>query len=485
VGKPSAVFDLYAGGEYVFVKGSDGSVWMRNNDTWTSLGGQIYGDPAAVAWDWGGTDWIHVAALGLDDHMYLQGVNNGTGYGWGQIPGSTLFSGSPGIISREHDTLDVFAAGEDGQMKWMQYSSANDWTPAQTVNSDPNYNPQRYYPYYVSPPFISTPAVARVDDGSFEVIGGYGQYLADSGMYVSTWRSTPNTDPWLTWDRDNYEWRTWVTPFIDAMPKSLDMYTLQGTPAIVSSGNGRVDVFVTSRGGELWWFYSTDGETTWYSATINGDNIVTNPPGYPNQSSPPNVLPLVSSGVTGDPIAITRNVNLVEVFYRTELGSLAHMMFDESNNTWNSEPLLAVLGDTIVYDPPPGGDESVCFAGGWWMHCCPAGYVMVGADATGNVFRCAPLITNIAGARTGDSGTIRNGIHSCPEGSVMAGLRADADVLACVTVPNNGIVTERVDDTVLEGTNMHVCGEGSPTGAMSGIDVAGGHLNCAITAQIQ
>jgi hypothetical protein len=32
---------------------------------------------------------------------------------------------------------------------------------------------------------------------------------------------------------------------------------------------------------------------------------------------------------------------------------------------------------------------------------------------------------------------------------------------------------------------MHVCGEGSPTGAMSGIDVAGGHLNCAITAQIQ
>jgi hypothetical protein len=276
-----------------------------------------------------------------------------------------------------------------------------------------------------------------------------------------------------------------VAPFLDAMEKSGNsMYTLQGTPAIVSSGNGRVDVFATSRGGELWWFYSTD-RTTWYSATISGNNIVMNPPGYPNQSSPPNVLPLVASGVTGDPIAITRNVNLVEVFYRTELGSLAHMMFDESNNTWDSEPLLAVLGDTVVDDPAPGEDEHVCFAGGWWMHCCPPGYVMVGADVSSNVFKCAPLLTNIGGARTGDSGTMRNGVHSCPVGSVMAGLRADADVLACVTVPGNGIVTERIDPTILAGTNMHVCGEGSPTGAMAGIDVANNVVSCAITAQIQ
>jgi len=117
VGKPAAVFDLYAGGEYVFVKGSDRAVWMRNNDTWTSLGGEIYGDPAAVAWNWGGYDWVHVAALGLDDRLYVQGVSYGTGYGWGQVPGSTLFSGSPTIVSRAPDTLDVFQTGEDGQMK--------------------------------------------------------------------------------------------------------------------------------------------------------------------------------------------------------------------------------------------------------------------------------------------------------------------------------------------------------------------------------
>lgn len=486
VGKPSAVFDLYAGGEYVFVKGSDGSVWMRNNETWTSLGGQIYGDPQAVPWNWGGDDWIHVAALGLDDHLYLQGVRYGTGFGWGQLPtGSTLFSGSPTIVSRAADSLDVFATGEDGQMKWMQYSLASDWGPARTVNTDPNYNPSNYYPTYVSPPFVTTPAVATLGPNSFTVMGGYAPYLGDSGMYVATWKGS-DSYPWVTWDRDNYAWTTWVTPFLDAMPKSLSMYTLQGTPAVVSSGNGRVDAFAVSRGGELWWFYSTDNGTTWYSVQLNSSTFVANPLGAPNQPSPANILPVVSSGVTGDPIAVSRGVNQVEVFYRTQTGSMGHIMFDESDNTWTSEVLFAVMGGSIIYDPAPGRSATQCVAGGWSMHCCPSGYAMVGADVSSNVFKCAPLLTNLAGARTGDSGTRRNNVHSCPYGSVMAGLRADADVLACVSVPNNGIVTEQVDsDTHDSQRGMRACDPGTPTGAMSGIDVGSGLFNCARTAQVQ
>ena len=269
------------------------------------------------------------------------------------------------------------------------------------------------------------------------------------------------------------------------MPKSLSMYSLQGTPAIVSSGNGRVDVFAVSRGGELWWFYSTDGETTWYSVTLNGSNIVTNPLGIPNQA-PANALPIFSGGVTGDPVAVSRAPNQVEVFFRTDTGAFTHMSFDEAAKTWNSEGLFGVLSSQIIYDPLPGAWPTQCLAGGWWMHCCPTGYVMVGADVPGNVFKCAPLVSNPTGARTGDTGTWRNNMHSCPYGSVMAGLRADHDVLACVPVAGSGVVTERSDSGTQDARlSMHACDPGTPTGAMSGIDVGNNLFNCATTAQIQ
>ncbi len=484
VGKPAAVYSFSGGGEYVFVKGSDGAVWMRHNDTWTSLGGLIYGDPSATVWTRNGTTWIHVAALGLDDHLYVQGVYQGAPYGWGQVPsGSVLFVGSPNITSRQADTLDLFAVGEDGQMKQAEYNQSSGWGSVGSVNwvAGPNNTA------FVDPPFVTTPAVAVLGANSLQVMGGYAPYLGDPGMYVATWKGS-NSSPWLTWNRDVYpaSWTTWVTPFIDAMPKNQSLFSLQGTPAIVSSGNGRVDAFATSRGGELWWFYSADGGTVWYSVKNGGSTVVTNTPGIPYQPSPPNVFPLVTSGVTGDPLAISRGPNEVEVFYRSQLGSLIHLTFNETNNTWTSEGVLAALTRGIVYDPPaPGGSATQCFAGGWWMHCCPTGYVMVGADVGGNVFKCAPLATP-SGTPTGDSGTWRNNMHSCPYGSAMAGLRADHDVLACVPVTGSGVVNERIDwQTQDVQQPMHACDPGTPTAVMSGIDVASGQFNCATTAQIQ
>jgi hypothetical protein len=494
VGKPSAVYTFSGGGEYVFVKGSDGDVWMRNNNVWTPFGGRIYGNPSVVVWNWNNATWVHVAVLGTDDRVYTQGVLNGVPQGWGQMPsGSVMFAGAPTIVSRGANSLDVFAAGEDGQMKLTEYTQAGGWTPTVRVDQVSGSTDTSY----VMTPFVSTPAVAVLSPTSLQVIGSEAATTeVDTGMFVARWNGSAQTSPtvpnssWWSWDPDNVNgtsnsWQTWITPFLDAMPKSLSMPSLQGTPAIVSSGNGRVDAFAVDRTGNLWWFYSTN-ETTWYSVTTNGGSIVTNPHGVPN-STPANAVPLVSGGVTGDPVAIARAVNQVEVFYRTQTGSLTHMTFNESANTWSTESVLSVLGSGIIYDPAQvGGSATQCFAGGSWMHCCPTGYAMVGADVGNNRFKCAPF-SQPAGSVTGDGGTSRNNMHSCPYGQVMVGLRADRNILACVALPANAVVNERVDPGTQDvvQSSIHACDPGTPTAAMSGIDVGNNLVNCATTAQIQ
>ena len=50
-GKPSAVYAPNAGGEYVFVRGSDNALWTYHNGQWQWLDGIIYGDPSAVSWN--------------------------------------------------------------------------------------------------------------------------------------------------------------------------------------------------------------------------------------------------------------------------------------------------------------------------------------------------------------------------------------------------------------------------------------------------
>jgi hypothetical protein len=494
VGKPSAVYTSSGGGEYVFVKGSDGDVWMRNNNTWTPFGGRIYGNLSAVVWNWNGATWVHVAVLGTDDHIYTQGVLNGVPQGWGQMPsGSVLFAGAPTIVSRGANSLDVFAVGEDGQMKLTEYTQAGGWTQAATVDKISGGTDTSY----VTPPFVSTPAVAVLSSTSLQVIGSEAATdQTDTGMFVSRWTGSAQTSPaipsssWWSWDPDNVNgvtgsWQTWITPFLDAMPKSLTMPSLQGTPAIVSSGNGRVDAFAADRAGNLWWFYSTN-ETTWYSVTTSGGNIVTNPHGVPN-STPANAVPLVTGSVTGDPVAISRATNQVEVFYRTQTGGLVHLTFNESAGTWSSESLLLVLSGRIIYDPAQvGGSPTQCFAGGSWMHCCPTNYAMVGADVDNNRFKCAPIM-NPTGTVTGDTGTWRNNMHSCPYGQVMVGLRADRDILACRPLSANAVANERVDPGTQDvvQSSIHTCDPGTPTAAMSGIDHGNNLVNCATTAQIQ
>jgi hypothetical protein len=113
------------------------------------------------------------------------------------------------------------------------------------------------------------------------------------------------------------------------------------------------------------------------------------------------------------------------------------------------------------------------------MHCCPAGYAMIGARTDQNVFKCAPLVDN-TGAVQLDTSTQRNGMHACPYGQVMVGLDVDANNLACQALPANTITTERVDTGTRDEYPIHVCDAAPiPGSAMSGINIGDDLQTCA------
>ncbi len=304
-GKPTIMYSMSAGGELIFVKGSDGAVWMRRAGTWSSLGGQIYGDPSVVSWTWNNALWFHVAAVGLDDKLYVQGVNNqGTAFGWGQVDlDGTLFIGPPNIVSRAANSLDVFVTGEDGQIRWIKFNNPN-WSGPTTI------------PHSPSDPFVSKPAVARTNTTGLELIVASGVEANVPGLWQTSWDGSF----WTTFGLGKF-----------GIPTDDYMWGHQGTPAVVSGTGRRVDVFSVARSGKLWWFWSDNephGSSRWHTSTAPLNSL--NPP------------PLVSSGVSGDPVAMSRTTGQMEVFYRTNNGRLTHMTTTNSGSSWTTETLLPV-----------------------------------------------------------------------------------------------------------------------------------------------
>jgi hypothetical protein len=144
------------------------------------------------------------------------------------------------------------------------------------------------------------------------------------------------------------------------------------------------------------------------------------------------------------------------------------------------------INDGVVYDPPNSGAAATqCNVGGYWMHCCPSGYALVGADPNGNVFKCAAMdAPGNLGPPTLDTDTQRNDMHSCPYGQVMVGLRVDWNLLACQALPAGAVTDEHVDWGTRDAYPMHTCDSGDPTGAMDGIRVDWDQLSCATTARV-
>jgi hypothetical protein len=307
IGKPSLVFLNY--NMYVFVKGSDGAVWMNFQNTWTSLGGVIFGDPTTVVWTWGGSTWIHVNALGTDDALWMNGINNGVSNGWGRLDtGGTSFIQPPTAVSQGPDSLDMFAVGEDGQLKWLKYRSGS-WAAPVTISHD------------YTMPFVSTPAVKRVGANGLEVIDISTSGLVQGGIFQTSY--------------DGSSWSGFTDGQFQIPPDDVK-WGFQGSPAVVVGSAGRVDVFAVARSGKVWWFDAhAEPHGFWQTGTQAG------------AFRPP---PLVSGGATGDPVALSRAPGQLELFYRTTNGQLAHLTGTNITNTsatWTRTPEIVLAPNSI------------------------------------------------------------------------------------------------------------------------------------------
>jgi hypothetical protein len=292
VGKPTVTYSITTGGERLFVKGSDGALWTHYNGAWTSLGGLFYGDPKAVLW---GTNDVLVTVLGSDDNLYFYSVQSG----WYFFPAEPPIVGSPTVISRSSGALDWFAVGEDGTVKWISYNASSGWAAPVTLGNAGG------------TPFLAPVGVASQNANQMDLFG-----TAQLGLWHTGW----NGSSWGPVSAGNWQ--------LPASPEGS--YGFQGTPAVVSSGSGQTNVFAVSRYGELWWWYSTQ-EPNGYIWTDGAGG-----------TGSPNPLPLVTAGVTGDPLAISRGSGEIEVFYRTTAGSLVHLTY--VNGAWGSPENLLQAG---------------------------------------------------------------------------------------------------------------------------------------------
>ena len=123
---------------------------------------------------------------------------------------------------------------------------------------------------------------------------------------------------------------------------------------------------------------------------------------------------------------------------------------------------------------------TVCTAGSVTMHCCPRGYVMVGAHLGDNVFKCGRPTDGLLGLTYADFTTQRNGMRACPVGMLMVGLHSGRNVLACQS-PLVSAPTEVVDGNppTTDGY-MHVCPSDLLRGssAMAGINFSSDRFTC-------
>lgn len=309
VGKPSIVANQAIGGERIFVKGADQAVWMYYNGAWTSLGGLIYGDPKAVVWSWQGDVWTHVFALGTDDNLWGNGIPDTApyGYGWGAIPNAgTQFVSSPAVISRDGTSLDLFAIGEDGTVKEATYNPSTGWgSPITRLGT---------CCVTAESAFTQTPSAAVSPNGTTVLAAGL------LNGVVSTAFTTTDGAASNAW---------WGGGAMDVSGNGNYGFTgrsLQGSVAFLPDDNSNIAAFAVSRQGELWYWWN-------FNNPISG--------GWTNGTNGPLVASNGGAPATGDPLAVSRYSNEIEVFYRTASGQLAHLTFA---NGWQPVQILLPPG---------------------------------------------------------------------------------------------------------------------------------------------
>jgi len=123
IGGPSAV--TVAGQTVIFVRGSDGGLWLRKGDgTWSRLGGYLTSDPDAATMASGRID---VFARGGDNALWhLRSDNAGVSWQPWESLGGIMASG-PTAVSWGPNRIDAFVRGGDNALWHRAYTGT--WSP--------------------------------------------------------------------------------------------------------------------------------------------------------------------------------------------------------------------------------------------------------------------------------------------------------------------------------------------------------------------
>ncbi len=113
----------------VFAKGTDNALWHRYYaasgwSIWSSLGGSISSEPAAVSW---GPGRIDVFARGTNNDLQHIFYSSSSGWSSWYSHGGTLASG-PDVASWGPGRLDVFARGTGNDLQHIFYATGTGWT---------------------------------------------------------------------------------------------------------------------------------------------------------------------------------------------------------------------------------------------------------------------------------------------------------------------------------------------------------------------
>jgi hypothetical protein len=133
----------------------------------------------------------------------------------------------------------------------------------------------------------------------------------------------------------------------------------------------------------------------------------------------------------------------------------------------------------VYYDGSPGSPFTACTMNGISMHCCPAGFAMLGVDLATNVFKCGRVNGGMNG---GPRYTVNfnYGNKQCGSQSgfnrlaVMIGYNESFNTALC-QAPTYEAYYKRINTSTFDSRGMHVC---PPTAAMTGINLGTGAYEC-------
>ena len=224
---PTSVFEpLEIAGNLIYERSEDGGeTWSG----WRNLGGKILGVPTITAW---APNRLDIFAIGLNYALFhMKSEDHGETWSkWEQIGGR--FGSSPVAISRE-GRIDIIGISRNGEDMLHYWGNGNDnkWSSESLGHGRiPSASPVLNHTDFLNTHWEGKPAITSWAPDRFDIFAKG----SNGVLYHKYWNGGPSWSPWLTFPYDSR----------GGCSTCYSSYFRIGSPAAVSWGNNRIDLFV-------------------------------------------------------------------------------------------------------------------------------------------------------------------------------------------------------------------------------------------------